>query len=77
VHVPGVGPICRLDVDGVAHRPAGRSHKHSLRTERCPGENLPLAPKDRPDLSGLPLRELFVEFCRMARIEHRGAFEAP
>ncbi|HXJ22691.1 MAG TPA: hypothetical protein VMT03_20910 [Polyangia bacterium] len=23
----GVGPICRLDVDGPPHRPAGRSHK--------------------------------------------------
>ncbi|MBK9365681.1 MAG: hypothetical protein IPN01_05085 [Deltaproteobacteria bacterium] len=25
VHVPGVGPICRLDVDGAAHRPASPS----------------------------------------------------
>lgn len=40
-HVPGVGPICRLDVDGPAHRPAGRSHKHALQTERCPDRNLP------------------------------------
>ena len=32
----GIGPICRIDVDGTAHWPAGRSHKHSLQTERCP-----------------------------------------
>lgn len=41
VYVRGVGPICRLDVDGPAHRPAGRSHKHSLQSERCPDRNLP------------------------------------
>ena len=29
VHVPGTGPICRLDIDGTVHGAAGRSHKHS------------------------------------------------
>ena len=33
VHPPGIGPVCRLDVDGAAHRPAGRSHKHSVQTD--------------------------------------------
>ena len=78
VHVPGVGPICRLDVGGPAHRPAGRSHKHSLQTERCPQRNLPDHVVDRPDLLGEPLPRLFEEFCRMADIAHTaGALEDP
>jgi len=77
VHTPGLGPICRLDVDGPAHRPAGRSHKHSLQRERCPDRNLPDGVIDRPDLAGKTLREVFVEFCRMAKITHHGAIEAP
>jgi hypothetical protein len=70
VHVPGVGPICRLDVDGPAHRPAGRSHKHALRSERCPDRNLPDEVVDRPDLSGGSLRESFDERCRLGKIRH-------
>lgn len=77
VHVPGTGPICRLDIDGPPHRPCGRSHKHSLKTERCPDRNLPEGVVDRPDLSGKPVAELFQEFCRMAAITHVGTFEAP
>jgi hypothetical protein len=77
VHVPGTGPICRLDVDGPPHRPCGRSHKHSLQTERCPDRNLPDAVADRPDLSGKSVTELFAEFCQMASITHAGRFEAP
>jgi hypothetical protein len=77
VHVPGRGPICRLDVDGPAHRPAGRSHKHALQDTRCPDRNLPDEVVDRPDLSGQGVRELFQEFCNMAKIEHTGVFEAP
>lgn len=77
VHVPGVGPICRLDVDGPAHRPAGRSHKHSLRTERCPDRNLPDGVVDKPELSGQSVRELFDFFCELAQIRHEGTFEAP
>ncbi|WAS93277.1 hypothetical protein [Nannocystis punicea] len=71
----GVGPICRLDVDGPAHRPAGRSHKHSLQTPRCPGKNLPTGVQDRPELSGQTISELFLLFCKLAKIEHRGTFE--
>ena len=77
VHVPGVGPICRLDVDGTAHRPAGRSHKHSLTSDRCPDRNLPDNVRDRPDLSGKSLRELFGVFCQLGQIVHVGTFEAP
>lgn len=77
VHVPGIGPICRLDVDGPPHRPAGRSHKHSLQTERCPGRNLPDRVIDRPDVSGLEFRYLFHEFCKLAQITHDGTFYPP
>lgn len=77
VHVPGVGPVCRLDVDGPAHRPAGRSHKHSLQGERCPDRNLPDGVIDRQDLAGNSVKEVFDEFCRMARIAHTGQFDEP
>lgn len=77
VHVPGLGPICRLDVDGTAHRPAGRSHKHSLISERCPDRNLRDGVDDRPELEGKPLTEVFAVFCAMAGISHEGSFDFP
>jgi hypothetical protein len=77
VTAAGIGPICRLDVDGPAHRPVGRSHKHSLQTERCAERNLPDNVEDRADLAGKPLIELFVIFCQMAGITHEGAFLPP
>jgi hypothetical protein len=73
----GTGPICRLDVDGPPHRPAGRSHKHSLQTERCPDRNLPDQVTDRPDLSGKSVQEIFAAFCEMAKIAHDGSFTSP
>lgn len=77
VHVPGVGPICRLDVDGTVHGAAGRSHKHSLQGERCPDRNLPDGVVSRPDLSGLSVKEVFEKFCEMANITHEGNFVEP
>lgn len=77
VHIKGVGPVCRLCVDGMSHRPAGRSHKHSLRTPECPDHNLPLEVQERQDLSGKPLRELFQIFCQMAQIKHDGVLVEP
>lgn len=74
VTAAGIGPICRLDVDGPAHRPAGRSHKHSLQTDRCPERNLPDNVHDRPDLAGKTVTELFKIFCEMADIAHMGTF---
>jgi hypothetical protein len=73
----GKGPICRLDVDGPPHQPAGRSHKHSLQTPRCPDQNIPKGVIDLPNLAGKPLRELFTIFCGMAQIDHEGVFEPP
>lgn len=77
VYVAGGGPICRLDVDGPPHRPAGRSHKHSLQTPACPDRNLPSGVLDKPELSGRPIREVFEIFCEMANIEHTGEFNEP
>ena len=64
-------------VDGTPHRPAGRSHKHALQSERCPDRNLPDGVVDRADLSGKSVRELFDVFCAIGNIEYIGAFESP
>jgi hypothetical protein len=77
VHVPGLGPVCRMDVDGPAHRPAGRSHKHALLSERCPERNLRDGVSDRPDLSGRSVRDLFDVFCELGNIRYEGTFESP
>lgn len=73
----GVGPICRLDVDGPAHAPAGRSHKHALQTTRCSDRNLPDGVVDRPELAGLPLEEAFAIFCKQAHITFTGRIAWP
>jgi hypothetical protein len=76
VLVPGLGAVCRLDVDGPEHPPAGRSHKHSLRSEECPRRNLPSAVAwDGP--SGATMGEVFGDFCRRANITHQGEFHCP
>lgn len=71
VVVNGVGPICRLDVDGARHRTEGRNHKHDLQTEQCPDRNLPKAVA-RPELSGHSIEEVFNAFCRDAGILNAG-----
>lgn len=77
VAVRGVGPICRLDVDGAVHAPAGRHHKHSLQTARCPEENLKREIQRRDDLAGATIHQVFTEFCRIARVEHTGTLKVP
>lgn len=77
VKIAGLGPICRLEVDSRPHRPAGRSHKHSLRTADCPRENLKRDVVDRSDLGGRSLQEVLNAFCQMAHIEHVGALIMP
>lgn len=77
VYVPGVGPICRLDVDGPNHRDAGRSHKHSLQTDRCPERNLPDGVLAYPSLSGRSIKDVFDELCRISGIAFHGTFASP
>lgn len=76
VHISGIGPICRLDVDDQAHFPAGRSHKHSLQRPDCPDLNLPSV-DDRFGESGRSIDVLFRRFCSMANIIHVGQFNLP
>jgi hypothetical protein len=76
VTVRGVGPICRLEVNGTVHGPAGRTHKHDLRTERCPRRNLPHA-EPREDLTELSPAEVWEVLCREANIVHLGRFVDP
>ena len=76
VHISGLGPICRLDVDDQAHHPAGRTHKHSLQQPTCPDLNLPFV-EDRKSDSGRSLEVLFSRFCKLANIEHRGQLFPP
>jgi len=77
VHVPGVGPVCRLEADSRLHPPAGRSHKQALVTEDCPRRNLPDEVGDRPALDGSSVERLFRVFCKMANITHVGSFCSP
>ena len=72
----GVGPICRLDINGTVHHPAGRNHKHDLRRDTDPRNNLPSA-FERNDLAGKSAREIWVELCRLANITHTGTFKDP
>jgi hypothetical protein len=72
----GVGPICRLDIDGTNHEPVGRSHKHSLKTARCPDLNLHDGVIAKGELSQKSLQEVFSAFCAMAKIENLGTFSA-
>jgi len=71
------GPICRLCVDGVEHKPHGRSHKHRLGSPVCPRENLKSHIETREDLSGKDISELFRIFCTLANITHAGQFTPP
>ena len=78
VRVEGLGPICRVCVNGVEHGNAGRTHKHSLLTEECARiENLARDVVARPDLEGLTAREVFRDFCVRSRILHTGIFHDP
>lgn len=73
----GVGPICRLDVDGPAHRPVTGCHKHSLQKPDCPKNNLPLEVKDRADLSGKSIQDVLDEMCRLGSIEGNPQVQTP
>lgn len=72
VHVRGIGPICRVEVNGPEHPGATRTHKHALKTSRCPGRNLHHDVQARPDLKGQSLRDVWRRFCDAAAITHRG-----
>lgn len=72
----GVGPICRVCVNGSLHGAAGRTHKHELTTDQDPKLNLPNAIA-RPDLVAKTPEEIWKILCRQARIRHTGSFRNP
>lgn len=74
----GIGPICRLDINGTAHGKVGRNHKHELlrETDPMPGINLPHAVR-RDDLASLAVEDAWRQLCREAGITHTGAFNVP
>ena len=72
----GGSPICRVCVNGTMHSGAGRTHKHDLRREGDPRNNLPAA-FARPELSELSVREVWETLLRQANIVHKGNFYSP
>lgn len=72
------GAICRVEVNGVVHKPVGRTHKHALQDESCPRKNIPHAVA-RPDLDldSLTPRQIWEKVCREANIIHEGDFIDP
>ena len=67
----GVGPICRLDINGTTHGSAGRTHKHELHHDNDPGKNLPTA-HALPNLENATLETAWRWLCTQAQIHHDG-----
>lgn len=72
----GIGPICRVDVNGKNHGNVGRTHKHSLMMPEDPALNIPHA-EMRLDLVGKTALEVWTDLCARARIQHRSTFTNP
>lgn len=72
----GIGPICRVEVNGCIHGTVGRTHKHDVRDKSDPRKDLPFA-YARPDLENLGPREVWEDLCHKANILHRGKFVDP
>jgi hypothetical protein len=72
----GTGPICRVEVNATIHEDVGRNHKHELRKDTDPRNNLPSAIR-RDDLVGKSAREIFEVLCKEANIIHTGQFQNP
>jgi hypothetical protein len=72
----GVGPICRVDVNGAIHGDQGRTHKHELTSEQDPNAGLPIA-RARSDFEGKTAREVWELICKLAKIENTGTFFDP
>lgn len=76
--VGGVGPICRLCVNNTVHGDEGRTHKHSLKEETCPKDNLPHAvARGDFDLNSQTVQDIWDRFCAEANIIHSGTLAEP
>lgn len=71
--VKGVGPICRVDINGTIHGNAGRTHKHELQNETDPRNNLPFA-LARAELMAMPANNAWTWVCQQANINHTSTF---
>lgn len=77
--VVGIGAICRYCVNGKLHKDAvtkklSRTHKHSLKTENCPNNNIPNA-RERLDLdikTFSDIEGIWSKICNEAKIQHLG-----
>jgi len=74
--IKGVGPICRVCINGRYHPNVGRTHKHDLIGEADPGHNLPNV-RRRSDLMNKPLSEVWQTICQQAQILHDGILQIP
>jgi hypothetical protein len=74
--IRGLGPVCRIEVNGPIHGDAGRTHKHDLRSADDPRLNLPNAVA-RTDLEGRSAREVWEMLYQQANIIHEGTFHDP
>ena len=63
-------------VNGTIHPNAGRTHKHDLRKDSDPRNNLPTA-IERPDLAGKSIKEVWDILLQQANITHTGTFNEP
>ena len=70
------GAICRVDVNGQVHKPAGRTHKHSVKSETDVRKHLPNADA-APHYVGKTPREIWEMICAAANITHHGRFIDP
>ncbi len=75
-YVRGIGPICRIEVNGSVHGESGRTHKHSLHKASCPRRNLPYT-EPRADLENRNSEEVWQIVCKQSKINHRGNFVKP
>jgi hypothetical protein len=70
------GPVCRVCVNGPIHPGAGRTHKHDLRKDSDPRQNLPTA-IERTDLENKTPRQIWDTILEQANITHTGRFQDP
>jgi hypothetical protein len=76
VVVVGTGAICRYDLGGTSHGPAGRYHSHSVKRADDVRRKLPNVDR-RDDLRGLTAKQAWDKLCEDAKITHTGTFFEP
>jgi hypothetical protein len=75
-HIKGVGPICRVCINGRLHEKVGRTHKHDLIGQQDPDNNIPNV-VIRKDLLGKTISQVWSTLCSQSQITHNGGFIIP